>query len=262
MVSLAEIDEAMAIYVKPQTYPLAIKMLHSEDEIPQNAKRPLKDYGACFALCQALALSRREGLTIVLDKQSQSCPIALVGLGFVRPDEYLSGKYALAPANQPAQARMKAAEAMPRFQHGKFDHILISPVQSASFDPDAILFYGNGAQVMRMIQAAVFASGESLTSKSTGAGGCLHTVVASILEERCKYTVPGNGERRLGLVGDGELGFAMPKSRFEEVMSGLKLSHDGKQTYPISPGYLKLEYKFGASAYVELRKALLEGSKP
>jgi hypothetical protein len=53
----------------------------------------------------------------------------------------------------------------------------------------------------------------------------------------------------------------MPKNRFEEVVSGLKLSHDGKQTYPISPGYLKFEYKFAAPAYVELRKALIESSK-
>jgi uncharacterized protein (DUF169 family) len=261
MVSLAKIDEAMSIYIKHQTYPLAIKMLQSEDEISQDAKRPLRDYGASFALCQALAIGRKEGLTIVLDKESQSCPIALVGLGFVRPEEYLSGKYTLAPNNQPTQARIRAAEAMPRFQFGKFKYILISPIKSASFDPDIIVFYGNGAQVMRMIQAAVFASGESLTSKSTGAGGCLLTVVAPILEGACKYTVPGNGERRLGLVADGELGFAMPKNRFEEVVSGLKLSHDGKQTYPISPGYLKFDYKFTAPAYIELRKALIESSK-
>jgi uncharacterized protein (DUF169 family) len=262
MVSLAKIDGTMSTYVKPQTYPLAIKMLDSEAKIPQEAKRPLRDYGASFVLCQALAISRREALTIVLDKESQSCPIALVGLGFVRPDEYLSGKYALAPANQPVEARRRAAEAMPRFQYGNFKYILISSVQSASFDPDVIVFYGNGAQIMRMIQAAVFASGESLTSKSTGAGGCLHTVVAPILEGTCKYTVPGNGERRLGLVADGEFGFSMPRNRFEEVMNGLKLTHDGKQTYPISPGYLKLECKFANPAYVELRKALLEGSKP
>ena len=87
MKSLAKIDEAMSIYIKHQTYPLAIKMLQSEDEISQDAKRPLRDYGASFALCQALAISRKEGLTIVLDKESQSCPIALVGLGFGRPEE-------------------------------------------------------------------------------------------------------------------------------------------------------------------------------
>ena len=113
---------------------------------------------------------------------------------------------------------------------------------------------------MRMIQAAVFATGEALTSKSTGAGGCLVPVVASILEGQCKYTVPGNGERRLGLVADGEVAFAMPKNRFEEVMNGLRLSHEGKQAYPISTGFLKLEYKLPPT-YAELRKALIESSK-
>jgi uncharacterized protein (DUF169 family) len=260
MVSLAKIDEAMSTYVKHQTSPLAIKMLKSDNEIPQGAKRPLRDYGASFTLCQALALGRRDELTIILDKESQSCPIALVGLGFVRPEEYLSGKYALAPTNQPIEARKKAAAAIPRFQFGKFKSMVISPIQKSTFDPDVIIFYGNGAQVMRMIQAAVFASGESLTSKSTGAGGCLLPVVASILEGKCKYAVPGNGERRLGLIADGELSFAMPKNRFEEVVRGLQLSHEGKQTYPISSGYLKLEYTLPPT-YVELRKALIESSK-
>ena len=258
--SLVKIDEAMSTYVRHLTYPLAIKMLNSEDEIPQDAKRPLRDYGASFTLCQALALARRDGLTIVLDKDSQSCPIALAGLGFVRPEEYLSGKYALAPMNQPTEARIRAAKAMPRFQFGKYGYILISPIQSASFGPDVIIFYGSGAQVMRMIQAAVFASGESLTSKSTGAGGCLLPIVEPIVEGKCKYAIPGNGERRLGLIADGELAFAMPRNRFDEVVTGLKLSHEGKQTYPISPGYLKLEYEM-PPPYVELRKALLENSK-
>ena len=260
MVSLEKIDEVMSTYVKHQTYPVAIKMLSSEDEIPQDAKRPLKDFGTSFALCQALALGRKEGLTIVLDKESQSCPIALAGLGFVRPEVYLSGKYVLAPVNQSTEARIKVAEEMPRFEFGKFNHILISPIQKASFDPDVIIFYGNGAQVMRMIQAAVFASGESLASRSTGSGGCLLPIVVPILGGDCNYTVPGNGERRLGLIADGELAFAMPKGRFEEVVSGLKLSHEGRQTYPISPGYLKLEYTMPPS-YVELRKALIENSK-
>lgn len=260
MVSLAMINEAMSTYVKHQTYPLAIKMLSSEDEIPQDAKRPLRDYGVSLTLCQAIALGRKEGLTIALDKESQSCPIALAGLGFVRPEEYLSGKYALAPMNRPAEAQIRAAEAMPRFEFGKFKSIVISPILTATFNPDIIIFYGSGAQVMRMIQAAVFASGESLTSKSSGAGGCLLPVVAPILEGECKYILPGNGERRLGLIADGEVAFAMPKNRFEEVVNGLKLSHEGKQTYPISPGYLKLEYKLPPT-YAELRKALIESSK-
>jgi uncharacterized protein (DUF169 family) len=235
-------------------------MLSSHDEVPKDAKQPLRDFGAALTLCQALALSRREGLTLVLDKQSQSCPIALVGLGLVKPEEYLSGKFVLAPINQSVAARKKTAAQLPRFKFGQFNSILISPIQKAGFDPDVILFYGNGAQVMRMIQAAVFESGEQLTSMSTGSGGCLIPIVASILEGQCKFCIPGNGERRLGLIADGELAFAMPQNRFEEVVEGLKLSHEGKQTYPISPGYLKMEYPMPPS-YVELRKTLIEDSK-
>ena len=260
MVSLAKINEVISTYVKPQTYPVAVKMLASGDEAPKGAKHPLRDFGATFSLCQAIALCRKEGLSLVLDKESQSCPIALVGLGFVKPEVYLSGKYVLAPINQSVEARKKTAEALPRFQYGQFSSILLSPVPKADFDPDAILFYGNGAQVMRMIQAAVFASGEVLTSKSSGSGGCLFPIVAAILEGKCKFAVPGNGERRLGLIADSELAFSMPKNRFEEVIEGVKLSHEGKQTYPISPGYLKMEYQMPPS-YLELREQLINVSK-
>jgi len=259
MVSLLEIHEAMSNHIRHQTHPLAIKMLCSGEVIPEDAKRPVKDFGVPLTLCQALALGRREALTIVLDRNSQSCPIALAGLGFVRPEEFVSGKYVLAPMNQTLEARKKIAGSLPRLPFGKYQHILISPIRTAAFDPDVIVFYGSGAQVMRMIQAAVFSSGEALTSKSMGTGGCLLPIVGPIVEGECKYAVPGNGDRRLGLVADGELAFGMPRVRFEDVIKGLKLSHEGKQTYPITPGYLKLEYKLPPS-YVELRNALIEGS--
>jgi uncharacterized protein (DUF169 family) len=260
MITMKEIEEGMSIFIKHQTHPLAVKMLGPGDEVPEGAKNPVRDFGVAFSLCQAMALSRKEGVTIVLDKNSQSCPIALAGLGLVRPEEFLSGRFVLAPVNQSPDARKKMAGSLPRFPFGKYQAVLISPIKTAAFEPDVIVFYGSAAQVMRMIQAAVFSSGKALTSTATGSGGCLVPIVAAMLEGECKYAVPGNGDRRLGLVADGELSFGMPRERFEEVMQGLKLSHEGKQTYPISPGYLKMEYQFPPS-YGALRKALLEDCK-
>jgi uncharacterized protein (DUF169 family) len=261
MVSLKEIEEGMSVYIRHQTHPLGVKLLRIGDPVPEGAKNPVRDFGVAFSLCQAMALSRKEGVTIVLDKNSQSCPIALAGLGLVKPEEFLSGRFVLAPVNQSPEARAKMVASLPRFPFGKYQQLLISPIKTAAFDPDVIVFYGSGAQVMRMIQAAVFSSGKALSSTATGSGGCLVPIVASMLEGECKYAVPGNGDRRLGLVADGELSFGMPRERFEEVMQGLKFSHEGKQTYPISPGYLKMEYQFPPS-YGALRKALLENSKP
>lgn len=78
-------------------------------------------------------------------------------------------------------------------------------------------------------------------------------------EDACKYVIPGNGERRLGLVADGEMAFSMPKRSLDKVAEGLKLSHHGKQGFPISPGYLKSEYTMPPS-YRELRQAMLDRS--
>ena len=260
MTSMLDIEKTFSVYIRHQSHPLAVKMIAGEDAIPAAAKFPLRDFGVPFALCQAIGLSRKEGLCIALDRESLSCPIALAGLGFVRPEEFLSGKYPLAPTNQSVESRKNIAESLPRFPFGRHRSILIAPIGAADFEPDVIVLYGSSVQVMRLIQAAVFASGEGLTSRSMGTGGCLLPIVAPILEGACKYGVPGNGDRRLGLVADGELAFAMPKNRFEEVVAGLKLSHEGKQTYPISPGYMKLEYKM-PPPYAELRKALIERSR-
>ena len=252
-----QILEAIDTYVKPIDYPLAVKMVKKGDDIPDSAKKPLEDFGAPIALCQAFALGRKEGLTLLLDKDSQSCPIALAGLGFVKPDVFLTGEHVLAPVNQAVEARKKRAEQMPRFEYGIYDGILIRPLGSADFDPDIVLMYGSAAQIMRMIQAAVFREGANLTSASSGSGGCLLPIAGTMLSDECKYSLPGNGERRLGLVADHEMAFGMPRSRFDDVVDGLKLSHDGKQNFPISPGYLKSEYKLPPT-YNALREALLE----
>ena len=259
MTDYARINKAINTYVKPIDETLAVKMVKKGDEIPDNAKKPLEDFNTPVALCQAITLGRKEGLTILLDKQSQSCPIALAGLGFVKPDEFLTGEHVLAPVNQSVAARKKRSEEMPRFEYGIYEGVLIGPLVSVDFEPDIILLYGSSAQVMRMIQAAVFEDGGSLSSASAGSGGCMLPIAGAMLDGECKYVIPGNGERRLGLVADGEMGFSMPKNRFDEVVEGLKLSHDGKQNFPISAGYLKSEYKMPPT-YNKLRQALLDSS--
>src|SRR5512145_2448041 len=115
MVSLREIEETMSIFIRHQTHPLAIKLLRPGDEVPEAAKNPVRDFGVPFSLCQAFALGRKEGLTIVLDKNSQSCPIALAGLGLVKPEGFLNGYFVLAPINQSTAARKKMAGSLPRF---------------------------------------------------------------------------------------------------------------------------------------------------
>ena len=48
---------------------IALKMIADETEIPENAVYPLRDLEQHLALCQAFALSRREGKTVYMQKQ-------------------------------------------------------------------------------------------------------------------------------------------------------------------------------------------------
>ena len=43
-----------------KTFPLAVKLLEKEGDIPNGAKRPVKDLGHHLSLCQSYQISRRE----------------------------------------------------------------------------------------------------------------------------------------------------------------------------------------------------------
>ena len=75
-----------------QSPPLALKMVRREDQIPEEAQRPVNDMGFHLSFCQALSLSRRHGLTIAQTKEDMWCFEPVVGLGFVKPpQQFLDG---------------------------------------------------------------------------------------------------------------------------------------------------------------------------
>ena len=68
-------------FLRLQTFPLAIKLLRSEDEIPADAIRPRRDSGHQYNLCQTFALSRRNGQTIAMLTEDMYCFEPVVGYG-------------------------------------------------------------------------------------------------------------------------------------------------------------------------------------
>ena len=80
-------------YLRLQTYPLAIRLLRSESEIPQDARRPKRDEGCQYNVCQAFALSRRNGYTMAMLKEDMYCFEPVVGYGMGEPpQEFLDGE--------------------------------------------------------------------------------------------------------------------------------------------------------------------------
>ena len=53
--------------------PVAVKLVKSEDIIPEDAIKPRRDLSKHLALCQAFALARREKKTVYMDKDDHWC---------------------------------------------------------------------------------------------------------------------------------------------------------------------------------------------
>ena len=65
----ADLEQMMCL----KTYPIAIKLLKNEAEIPEGAIRPKKDHDEHYAVCQVFSLARRQGLTVAMFLEDHWC---------------------------------------------------------------------------------------------------------------------------------------------------------------------------------------------
>ena len=82
---LRRLDEALARYVRPDTFPLAIRMLKPGEAIPEGVKIPNITMGEQWIVCQSIGVARRYGWAIAVGKDDVICPLAAIALAFASP---------------------------------------------------------------------------------------------------------------------------------------------------------------------------------
>jgi uncharacterized protein (DUF169 family) len=234
MPDLKEVDQALSQYIRPATFPLALKMLKSEDEIPERTKRPFKDLGKKVAICQGTGMARKWGWAIAMGKEDMQCSLGAAPFGFFQNTAfYDEGNLAAGMFTASPEIGKKEEDLVDRFDFGAYSHILVAPLGRAAFEPDLLMIYGNPAQIMRLIQGALYNEGGSVKSSAMGRLGCA-TAITVIKEDECRYVVPGNGDRIFGMTQDHEMAFLMPISKVETVIDGLAKTHKAGIRYPIT----------------------------
>src|SRR6266851_2328828 len=66
-------DRELQTYLRPQTFPVAIRMLRADEPIPERARRPARDFKKLSMTCQVIDMSRRYGWTIALTREDHIC---------------------------------------------------------------------------------------------------------------------------------------------------------------------------------------------
>jgi len=252
MANVKDIEQALNTYIRPLTFPLAIKMLKSEDEIPEKTRRPFQQLKKKVAICQGIGMARKLGWAIAMGKEDMQCSLGAAPFGFFKNiDFWAEGNIAGGMFTASKEIGKKEEDLIDRFDYGLYSHILVAPLNRAAFEPDLYMMYGNPAQVMRLIQGALYSEGGAITSSAMGRLGCA-SIITVMTKDECRYVVPGNGDRVFGMTQDWEMAFMAPASKMDTVIEGLASTHKTGVRYPIT-SFLTFEPTF-PPAYQEQMK--------
>jgi uncharacterized protein (DUF169 family) len=228
------VDEAIARYIRPDTFPLAIRMLEPGEPLPDGVRVPSESMGEQWIVCQSVGVARRYGWSIAIGRDDVVCPLAAVAFGLRPPnDTFLSGYAAQGMFCQDDDAAAALEAGAWHFEPGRYDRVCIAPLSKATFTPHVGVVYANSAQVMRLVNAALFERGGRIESSTTGRLDCSELVIQTMTTGEPKVVLPCNGDRIFGMAQDTEMAFAFPWSHAGSVLAGLEGTHKGGVRYPI-----------------------------
>jgi uncharacterized protein (DUF169 family) len=240
-------------HIRPATFPVAAKLLRPDEPVPEKAKRPFRDMKIQIAICQAIAMARRYGWTVAVGEEDLNCVLTKTVFGFSPLTEHFTaGHLACGMYVETLEAGARTEEATERVTHGTYKHLLLAPAARTEFAPDAIVIYGNPAQVMRLVTGALWKRGGAITSSFTGRVDCSDEILRPMLSGDYQVILPCYGDRVFGHTEDGEMAFALPGSKMAELVEGLAGTHKGGIRYPI-PAFLRFTPQY-PEHYYELER--------
>lgn len=243
--------------IRPNSHSLAVRMLRSPDEVPEEALRPVRDFGKCMSTCQTFALSRRFGETVAQLFEDMWCPEPVIGFGLAEPPRYFfEGKTRYPDGVKSLEAGANWAREFPRFEVGKYVGVVSAPLTTAGFEPDVAVIYCDSAQLLRLLLGLAYEDGRDIETVLGGHSACVYAVVPSMLKGGCQASVPCRGDRGRAGTQDYEMIFSIPRDQIARVVEGLEqpgtasvpTKFSMNPEYGLSPGYAEIARQMGQRA--------------
>lgn len=225
------------------SFPIAVKMIRTEAEIPADAVRPKRDRRQHLAQCQAFSLSRRDGETVAMLKEDHWCYAPVIGYGLVEQPEFFKkgGLYNPELGEDPEilealggtgskflghfleKPELAKNMTFPCLEAGKYIGCLTAPLRKTGFEPDAVFLYANNVQLRNILMAVKFKEGVHVISEFDPIDSCIYSLVP-LVEGRKDYiiTLPDPGEQERALTDENKIIFSLTKDKVKIVAEGLR----------------------------------------
>jgi len=244
-----EIGKKIEEYIRPLTFPLAVKTIQSEEEIKPAYRRPLRKLNLQSFVCQNFKISRSYGWTIAITKEDINCRAARAIYGWDQmTDEYAdwTDRFNVGLYAKDIEASRKLSKHL-YYLDNRFEGLVISPLARTKVIPELVLIYCLPAQAMRLIQSYLYYEGGVLEFTAAGrVGSCNEGIAKTLITDKPQLVLLGNGDRVWGGAQDSEVMFACPAGKLEMLVEGLGATHKAGLRYPI-PSYMNYSPGFQES---------------
>ena len=253
--SLQKLGKDLRERLQLKTLPFGVKLLQNEEEIPDGAVRPKKDLGYQLATCQAYALSRRQGVSVVQLLEDMWCSEAVIGFGLSgAPEFFLEGNTRFPQEVETREAGHIWAEQFPRLEPRKYVGFASAPMETINFRPHVLVAYCDSAQLKMLTGALIWKHGRGVQSDLVNMGACVYSVVPTMLNGKCNIAVPCGGDRAYAMCQDDEMIFSAPLTELKNLVGGLRHLDKYSNRLPI-PFVMRPEFPM-RETYIKLGKML------
>jgi len=170
-------SEEISRMVRPQSFPIGVKLVKEADKLPKEAARPAK-FGVKIAVCQWTTMARRWGRVLGATAEDINCTACLAALGLKRLENRRHlGQYFLEMGFfDDIDLADKFAKELELINPGEISAVAYFPLDMAPVDPDVIVIYGTPAQMARLAAGYIHNSGELIELKSAFGLSCLAAI--------------------------------------------------------------------------------------
>jgi uncharacterized protein (DUF169 family) len=220
-----EISSRIEQYIRPLTFPVGVK-ISAGKEIPEGYRSPVKLFGYPINICQGVNMARRYGWNMGFTKADMACPLSITIFGFCEdPDFVTRGEIIHPDFTKTVEAGARTQAAQPKAPLGSIGSILVGPLARVDFEPDLVLVYGSPAQIIRLVQGALYLEGGAIESRFSGRCACSQEFIYPHFSQKCNVIVPAQGERLYAMTADDEMVFSIPVSKIAGVLEGIETTH-------------------------------------
>jgi uncharacterized protein (DUF169 family) len=233
---LSEYQQAGAeLYRRLQlpTYPVAVKFIASESDIPSGVIRP-KALGVKWSLCQAHTYARCWGWHTAITAEDNFCvPASAMHRWLaVTPEEFVESQVRQG-WHQDRAAELNRYRQIERFFIGPEGEnrrqkaeatcgFVASPLHDTVVEPDTVLIFGNGLHLMHLVHALCYRYQTPVTSAFEGFGeACFKGGLLPFLTGQPQIVIPGMGDRSFAGIADDEVAISFPGTLLSTVLEDL-----------------------------------------